>query len=133
MKKLLPIIAIALLNLTACKETDDAKNVATNEEMRKELKQLYPSLQRAHIGVEVHEFKDVKITLGDAELFAEPDTKKEEIAKHIAEMTYNMYHENNYLDKGTIIFTPVEDRMYNSSDPVKEYDMHLDELAKAHK
>lgn len=133
MKKLLPIIAIAILNLTACKETDSAKNVATNEEMRKELKQLYPSLSVAHIGIDVHEFKDVTIILGDKELFAEPDTKKEEIAKNIAEMTYKMYNENNYLDKGTVIFTPIENRMHNNSDPVKEYDMHLDEIAKTHK
>lgn len=133
MKKLLPIIAIALSSLTACKETDDAKNVATNEEMRTELKQLYPSLSVAHIGIDVHEFKDVTIILGDKELFAEPDAKKEEIAKNIAEMTYKMYNENNYLDKGTVIFTPVEDRLHNSSDPVKEYDMHLADIAKAHK
>lgn len=133
MKKLLPIIAFALTSLTACKETDSAKNVATNEEMRKELKQLYPSLSVAHIGIDVHEFKDVTIILGDKELFAEPDAKKEEIAKNIAELTYKMYNENNYLDKGTVIFTPIENRMHNSSDPVKEYDMHLNEIAKTHK
>ncbi|MBL7683507.1 MAG: hypothetical protein JNK00_09100 [Flavipsychrobacter sp.] len=133
MKNLLPLIIIIAISFTACKETDSQINAVTNEKMRVELKAQYPTLEVAYIGIAVKDFKDVTITLGDKELFAETDAKKEAIVKNIANMTYTMYEANNYLDKGKIIFTPIEDRLHNSEDPVKEYDMHLDELVKANK
>ncbi|OSZ78425.1 hypothetical protein CAP35_09260 [Chitinophagaceae bacterium IBVUCB1] len=131
MKRLLTIILISATWLTACKETDSLVNDTSNIKMKDSLNKLYPTLATGYINVGVKDFKDVTVTLGDKELFAENDTRKEEIAKQIADMVYQMYNENNYLDNGKVIFTPIEDRLHTSGDPVKEYDMHLEELIKA--
>jgi hypothetical protein len=131
MKKILYTVLLIATSLAGCKETDSLVNDANNIKMKDSLNKLYPTLAVGYVGVYVKDFKDVTITLGDKELFAEADTRKEEIVKQIADMVYGMYNANNYLDKGTVIFTPVEDRLHTADDPFKEYDMHLKELVKA--
>ncbi|MBS1773766.1 MAG: hypothetical protein JST82_12980 [Bacteroidetes bacterium] len=129
---ILCMMSIAALNLTSCKETDGLKNDATNEKMRDTLNKLYPSLLEGQVGVEVHDFHDVNILLGDKQLFEKTEEEKAAIVKTISELTYQMYNDNNYLEKGKITFVEVENRMPNDSDPKKEYDMHLQDIIKSH-
>lgn len=133
MKNLLLILIAAIaVSVTGCKETDDAKNVLANQKMQDTLNKLYPSLLQGHINVEVHDFKNVSVLLGDKELYAKSDEELKTISDNIANMIYDFYHENNYLDNGKVTFVAVEDRMPTDADPKKEYDMHLQELVKAH-
>jgi hypothetical protein len=128
---IIALMAIATLQMTSCKETDGLKNAATNEKMKDSLNKLYPSLLQGHVNIEVHDFKDVTVLLGDKELFAKSDEELKAISANIAEITYQLYHENNYLDNGKVTFVSVEDRMPTDTDPKKEYDMHLADVVKA--
>ncbi|MCB9046412.1 MAG: hypothetical protein H6550_09780 [Chitinophagales bacterium] len=124
------LLAGIVLFSSACKETDPMINDVLNEKMRDTLKKVYPSLLNSQIRVEVHDFQDVTILLGDKELFAKTDEQLQEVTKNIAAITYHLYNENNYLDEGKVIFIEKERELPSDSDPRKEYDMHLETFKK---
>lgn len=119
-----------LINLSACKETDPQINDKNNEKMRLELKEAYPSLNNAQIRIEVKDFQDITIMLGDKQLYRESDEQLKEVTNVIANMVYDIYNENNYLDEGKVIFLEKEREEFTKDDPRKEYDMHLEEIIK---
>lgn len=123
-------LAIALLLGVGCKETDSAVNAANNEIMRDTLKKLYPSLLQSQIRVEVHDYRDMSVLLGDKQLFEKSDEELQEISNKIGQLTYDIYIENNYLDKGKVTFTPVESRMISNDDPTKVYEFEYEKYKK---
>lgn len=118
---LMLIIAVATLLGTGCKETDSAVNAANNVIMRDTLKKLYPSLLQSQIRIEVHDYRNTTVLLGDVQLFEKTDEELKEIADAIGKLTYDIYEANNYLNKGEVIFTNVERRKMTDDDPKKEY------------
>ncbi|MBS1781066.1 MAG: hypothetical protein JST70_17200 [Bacteroidetes bacterium] len=60
------------------------------------------------------------------------DAQQQEAAKNIAQIVYNIYDANNYLDKGTLILTESETELPNASMPSKTFDLHLAEIVKEH-
>lgn len=130
MLRQLAVVAITglIIGTSACKDTDHAINEASNAKMRETLKKEYPSLQVSQIRIEVKNFQDVSILLGDKQLFEKTDEELKEITHNIALLTYELYHENNYLDEGKITYAPVESRLLNDEDPRREFNMHLQEV-----
>lgn len=116
--------------IQSCKETDSLVNEKNNQAMRDSLKKLYPSLQVSQIRIEVKDFQDVEVLLGDQELFAKPDEELQQITKDIAALTYYLYEENNYLDEGKVIFIENERSAPSADEPKKEFDMHLETFKK---
>ncbi len=114
------------------KEPSNEVNNANNEKLRTELKKVYPSLNHAYIGAAVIDFHDITVNLGDKELYNMTDTQQQEAAKNIAQIVYNIYDANNYLDKGTLILTESETEMPNASMSSKTFDLHLAEIVKEH-
>lgn len=123
-------IAGILLFSAACKDTDNLVNQENNEKMRDTLKKLYPSLQVSQIRIEVKDFRDVNILLGDKELYSESDEKLQEVTKQIADLTYHFYEANNYLGDGKVTFIDNESSTPTDADIKREFDMHLEELKK---
>lgn len=125
------LVAIGIIaSLPSCKDTDPLINAANNEKMRAELKKTYPSLNNSQIRIEVKDFQDVTVILGDKELYSESDEKLQEVTGVIAKMTYDIYNENNYLDEGKVIYHNKERQALTDDDPRKEFDMHLENLLK---
>lgn len=124
------LVAAYIILTPACKETDSLVNEVANQKMRDTLKQIYPSLQVSQIRIEVKDFQDVTVLLGDNELFSQPDEQLIEVTKNIAGITYYLYNENNYLDEGKVIFVANETSVPTDDDPKKEYDMNLKALLK---
>lgn len=127
LKKVTLILFVATIVLGSCKDTDHALNEATNERLRAELKDTYPSLNSAQIRIEVKDFRNVKILLGDKQLFAASDDSLQAVAEHIGQMVCDMYHENNYLNKGELTIVEVERRVATDDDPKKVFDLKLKE------
>lgn len=126
------LLAAATLQMTSCKETDSLKNDVTNEKMKDTLNKLYPSLRQGQIGIQVKDFQNVTVTLGDKELFAKSNEELQAISTNISELVYQLYHDNNYLSEGKLVIVEVENKMPTDADPKKEYDMHLADVVKAH-
>jgi hypothetical protein len=126
------LLAIAAMQMTACKETDSLKNDVTNEKMKDTLNKLYPSLRQGQIGIQVKDFQDVSITLGDQQLFAKTNEELTAMSATVGELVYQLYHENNYLSEGKLIIVEVENKMPTDADPKKEFDLHLKDVVKAH-
>jgi len=123
------LIAIGITaSVSACKDTDPLINAANNEKMRAELKETYPSLNNAQIRIEVKDFQDITVILGDKQLYSKTDEQLQEVTQVIAEMTYKIYNENNYLDEGKVIYHEKERKVLTDSDPKKEFDMHLEQF-----
>ena len=132
MKKITGILLVAgyIILTPACKETDSLVNEKANQKMRDTLKQIYPSLRVSQIRVEVKDFRNVTILLGDKELFNEPDEKLIEVTNNIANLTYHLYNENNYLNEGKVIFVANETSVPTDADQKREFDMNLKALLK---
>ena len=126
------LLAIAAMQMTACKETDSLKNDVTNEKMKDTLNKLYPSLRQGQIGIQVKDFQDVSITLGDKQLFAKTNEELTAMSATVGELVYQLYHENNYLSEGKLTIVEVENKMPTDADPKKEFDLHLKDVVKAH-
>lgn len=123
-------IAGILLFSAACKDTDNLVNQQNNDKMRDTLKKLYPSLQVSQIRIEVKDFRDVSVLLGDKELYSESDEKLQEVTKQIADITYHLYEANNYLGDGKVTFIDNETTTPTDADIKREFDMHLEEYKK---
>jgi len=126
------LLAIAAMQMTGCKETDSLKNDVTNEKMKDTLNKLYPSLRQGQIGIQVKDFQDVNITLGDQQLFAKTNEELAAMSATVGELVYQLYHENNYLGEGKLTIVEVENKMPTDADPKKEFDLHLKDIVKAH-
>ena len=125
------LIALLLpLIVAGCKETDSVVNDKTNLVMKDSLKKLYPSLQASQIRIHVKEFQDVEVLLGDKELYSETDEQLQAVTRQIAELTYALYNENNYLDEGKVIFIENERSAPGPDEPKREFDMHLETFKK---
>ena len=126
----------SIITVSSCKymskEPSNEVNAANNEKLSTELKKAYPSLNQAYIGAAVIDFHDITVNLGDKELYNMSEAQQQEAAKNIAQIVYNIYDANNYLDKGTLILTESETEMPNASMPSKTYDLHLAEIVKEH-
>ncbi|HEY9176588.1 MAG TPA: hypothetical protein VIN07_02810 [Flavipsychrobacter sp.] len=129
MKRYLIALLIPLA-VAGCKETDSMVNELNNQKMRDSLKKTYPSLQVSQIRIEVKEFRDVEVLLGDKELYSQPDEQLREVTRQIAELTYHLYNENNYLDEGKVIFIENERTAPGPDEPKREFDMHLETFKK---
>lgn len=130
MKQVLSILLLCLVALSSCKETDSAVNEANNERLRAALKENYPSLRNGQIRIEVKEFRDVNILLGDKQLFAVSDDSLKKVTDFVGEMVCDMYEENNYLGKGTITFVEVERRVPTNEDTKRVFDMNIEKKLK---
>lgn len=128
MRAIIGILLACILTIS-CKDTDQTINVANNEKLRSILKEEYPSLNQSQIRIEVHDFKDITVLLGDKQLFAKTDDELKEISDNIGKLTYNIYIDNNYLNEGKVVFTPIETRLVNDDDPKREYNINYDDYA----
>ncbi len=127
---ILILLTIASINLTGCKETDSALNMANNERMKDSVFRAMPSIR--YIEIKIQESSDVTVICGSKELYSADDSKRQEIAAELGQITYHFHNEHNYLSKGTVKFVAVEDRIPTDSDPSKESNMHLEDIVKAH-
>ncbi|MCB0699645.1 MAG: hypothetical protein H6551_10770 [Chitinophagales bacterium] len=126
------IMAVSLA-AAGCKDTDPHVNDNNNELMRKTLKETYPSLKVSQIRIEVKDFQDITILLGDKELYNETDETLQQVADNIAAISYGIYESNNYLDEGKVIITPNETASEQSSasgDEKKEFSFEYDKFKK---
>lgn len=131
MKKYLVALALpALIATQSCKETDSLVNDKTNMVMKDSLKKLYPSLVVSQIRIHVKEFRDVEVMLGDKELYSQTDEQLQEVTRHIAKLTYDLYNENNYLDEGKVIYIANETSVPGPDEPKREFDMDLKSFKK---
>ncbi len=129
MKNILLATLLIAACLTGCKETDSQINMANNKLMRDSVFKVMPYIRQIEIAI--YESSRVEIKCGSKELFNADKDIKQAAADELAKITYHFYNKNNYLSKGTVIITPIEDRLFNDNDPKEEYDMHLKELVKA--
>lgn len=126
MKKLL-YAALLLPVITSCNMKDPESNMANIHVMEDTLFKTYPTVNR--LTVEVREFSEVIVTLGDKELYNEPDEKRQQVAEEIGKISVHLFEENNYLEKGKVIYTDNETSLDASNG--KESDMHLEKYLKA--
>lgn len=125
------LIALLLpLVVASCKETDSMVNQVNNQKMKDSLKKVYPSLAVSQIRIEVRDFRDVEVLLGDEELYSKTDEELQEITKNIATMTYFFHEENNYLGKGKVTYIANERSAPGPEEPKREFDMHLETFKK---
>lgn len=125
------LIALLLpLAVAGCKETDSMVNQVNNQKMKDSLKKVYPSLAVSQIRIEVRDFRDVEVLLGDEELYSKTDEELQEITKNIASMAYFFHEENNYLGKGKVTYIANERRAPGPDEPKREFDMHLETFKK---
>lgn len=122
----LPFIAVLALFLYSCK--DMKSNSPMEEAMKDSIFKAYPGINYTQIRVLEH--SDVTVFIGDKDYFNTTDERREELVKHLAEMTVYYFEENNYLDDGKVIFVPNETTVPTDDDPKKEYDMHLKDYLK---
>lgn len=130
-KQITSTLLLGCLLFTSCKETDHTVNEATNEKMRAELKETYPSLLNSQIRIQVKDFQDVTVLLGDKQLFAASDDSLQKVADHIGQMVVEMYLENNYLNEGKLTIIEAERTMPSADDVKKEFDLKLEERIEA--
>jgi hypothetical protein len=125
MKKLL-YIALWLPVIASCNMKDPESNMGNIHVMEDTLFKTYPTVNR--LTVEVKEFSEVVVTLGDKELFNAPDEKRQQVAEEIGKISVHLFEENNYLEKGKVIYTDNETTLDASHN--KESDMHLEKYLK---
>lgn len=125
------LIALLLpLAASGCKETDSMVNQVNNQKMKDSLKKVYPSLAVSQIRIEVKDYRDVEVLLGDEELFSKTDEELQEVTKNIAAMAYYFHEENNYLGVGKVTYIANERSAPGPDEPKKEYNMHLETFKK---
>jgi hypothetical protein len=126
MRKLLACI-LPVLTLAACDMKELGDNTANIKKMEDTLFKSYPTVNG--VSIEVIENSDVIVTLRDAELYNESDAKRKKVTDEIAKITVHLFEKDNYLKKGTVVFSKNE----TSIDVIdkKEDDMNLDKLLKA--
>ena len=86
----------------------------------------YPTVNR--LTVEIKDFEDVIVTLGDKEMYNASDEKRAQVAEEIGRIAVHLFEENNYLKKGVVIYTDNEATL--AIDHKKESDMHLEKYLK---
>lgn len=106
---------------------DPQSNMGNIHKMEDTLFKMYPTVNR--LTVEVKDFSDVVVTLGDKELYNASDEKRQQIAEEIGKLSVHFFEENNYLEKGEVIYTDNETSLdvHNK----KENDMHLEKFLKS--
>ncbi len=125
------LIALLLpLAASGCKETDSMVNQVNNQKMKDSLKKVYPSLAVSQIRIEVKDYRDVEVLLGDEELFSKTDEELQAVTKNIAAMAYYFHEENNYLGEGKVTYIANERSAPGPDEPKKEYNMHLETFKK---
>ena len=125
MKKLV-FAALLLPAIVSCNKKDPESNMANIHAMEDTLFKTYPTVNR--LTVEVKEFSEVIVTLGDKELYNESDEKRALVAEEIGKISVHLFEENNYLEKGKVIYTDNETSLDASNK--KESDMHLEKFLK---
>lgn len=126
MKKLL-YAALLLPVITSCNMKDPESNMVNIHVMEDTLFKTYPTVNR--LTVEVKEFSEVIVTLGDKELYNATDEKRQQVAEEIGIISVHLFEENNYLEKGKVIYTDNETSLDVSNK--KESNMHLEKYLKA--
>jgi hypothetical protein len=109
------------------------KDVESNDpyirQMEDSLFKAFPTVNR--VSIEVKEYQDVLVTLGDAELYNGSEDKRKAVADQIGRMTIHFFDKNNYLDEGRVTFVAEETTMNVPEGSQKVYDMKLKELKNA--
>ncbi len=123
-------LAIAALQMTSCKETDSALNMANNERMKDSVFRAMPMIR--YIEIKIEESSKVEVVCGSKALYNGSEEQRQEVANKLAEITYHFHNEHNYLSEGKVKYVEVEDRIPTESDAGKECDMHLKDVVKAH-
>lgn len=125
MKQLL-YIALCLPFIVSCNMKDPESNMASIHVMEDTLFKTYPTVNR--LTVEVKEFSEVIVTLGDKELYGASDDKRQQVAEEIGKIAVHLLEENNYLEKGKVIYTDNETSLDIANK--KESDMHIEKYLK---
>lgn len=115
------IFFMLLLVVSACKPGNE-NNDANIRRMEDTLFKLYPTVNR--VSIEVKNFSDVDITIGDAELYEATDERRKAVTKEIEALTKHIFTEGNDLQKGEVIFVKEENSLDIKSDK-KKYPMQL--------
>lgn len=109
------------------------KDVESNDpyirQMEDSLFKAFPTVNR--VSIEVKEYQDVLVTLGDAELYSDTEDKRKAVVDQIGRMTIHFFDKNNYLDEGRVTFVAEETTMNVPEGAQKVYDMKLKELKQA--
>jgi hypothetical protein len=121
------LIALPLLTIAACNIKDPESNTPNITKMEDSLFKLYPTVNG--VSIEIRENEDVIVTLRDAELYNESDTRRQQVTDEIARISVHLFEANNYLKKGTVIFSKNESSIEVTEK--KENDMHLERLLKS--
>ncbi|RYE24303.1 MAG: hypothetical protein EOP51_07840 [Sphingobacteriales bacterium] len=108
--------------LTAACKPGNENNDANIRRMEDTLFKLYPTTNR--VSVEIKDFSDVTITIGDMELYEAPDAKRQGVSKEIEGITRKIFSEGNDLNKGEVVFVKEENSIDVKSDK-KTYPMQL--------
>lgn len=110
-----------ILTVYACKAGNE-NNDANIRRMEDTLFKLYPTVNR--VSVEVKNFSEVDITIGDMELYEATDEQRKSVTKEIEGLTKYIFTEGNDLQKGKVIFVKEENTLDIKSDK-KIYPMKL--------
>jgi hypothetical protein len=124
MKKYVLGSFIAVIAISSCKES--GSNLENNHRMEDTLFSTYPTVNRVTANVTDNE--EIDIILGDKELYEATEEKRLKVTEEIGQMTLAIYDANNWLKKGTVIFTSDETNIDVKESLKKRYDMHIEEL-----
>lgn len=109
---------------TGCKEA--GSNLENNHKMEDTLFKTYSTVNR--VTANVIDNEEVIIILGDKELYDAPEEKRQQVTEEVAGMVLNIYDADNWLKKGTVIFTSDETNLEVKESLKKEYNMNLEAL-----
>ncbi len=121
MRKYHYIFFVLIALIAACKPGNENNN-ANIRHMEDTLFKLYPTVNR--VTIEVNDFSDVIVTLGDMELYEAAEAERQRVAKEIEGLTKHIFTEGNNLQKGEVIFVKEENTLEIKSGK-KKYPMQL--------
>jgi hypothetical protein len=115
------IFFMLLLVMAACKPGNE-NNDANIRRMEDTLFKLYPTVNR--VSIEVKDFSDVVVTIGDVELYDATEEKRQAVTNEISGLTQHIFAEGNDLKEGEVVFVKEENSIDIKSDK-KKYPMQL--------
>ena len=115
------IFFMLLLATSACSPGNE-NNDANIRKMEDTLFKLYPTVNR--VSIEVKNFSDVDVTIGDVELYEATEERRKAVTKEIEDLTKHIFSDGNDLQKGEVIFVKEENSLDIKSNK-KKYPMQF--------
>jgi hypothetical protein len=124
MKKLLSTTAIGIAILFGSCDLEPKNHTAQIQQMEDTLFKSFPTVNRVSVEVKNDFGEEVRITLGDAELYSASEEERQKVVSSTSQIVQRVVAEDK-IEKGKVIFVKEENTITVDESTMKQYDMTL--------